>query len=168
MRFLMTAFTLGAALLISSQALAQTTPPAVAPTPIPAGGTPEQMPFVIPYGTPITADRASRLVAAALTEARKHPSWQEAVAVVDPSGDLGYFYRMDGAQAASADVAVRKARTSARYRRETRVFYNVFETGHPYIATIDPTLAASIGGFPLIEGGKVIGAIGCSGGTGVS
>jgi uncharacterized protein GlcG (DUF336 family) len=59
-----------------------------------------------------------------------------------------------------------KARTAARYRRESRVFYNAMETGHPYVATLDPTLIASPGGFPLIEGGKLVGAIGCSGGTG--
>jgi glc operon protein GlcG len=46
------------------------------------------------------------------------------------------------------------------------VFYNAFETGHPYIGTLDPTLTASPGGFPLVEGGKLIGAVGCSGGTG--
>jgi len=46
------------------------------------------------------------------------------------------------------------------------LFYNAFETGHPYVATLDPTLVASPGGFPLVEDGKLIGAIGCSGGTG--
>ena len=51
-------------------------------------------------------------------------------------------------------------------RGETRAFYSAFETGHPYVATLDPTLVASPGGFPLVEGGKLIGAIGCSGGTG--
>jgi uncharacterized protein GlcG (DUF336 family) len=40
------------------------------------------------------------------------------------------------------------------------------ETGLPYIATLDPTLVASPGGFPLMDGGKIIGAVGCSGGTG--
>jgi len=43
---------------------------------------------------------------------------------------------------------------------------NAYETGHPYVSTLDPTLVASPGGFPLVEGGKLIGAIGCSGGTG--
>jgi glc operon protein GlcG len=46
------------------------------------------------------------------------------------------------------------------------LFYNAFETGHGYISTLDPTLVASPGGFPLVEGGKLIGAVGCSGGTG--
>ena len=53
-----------------------------------------------------------------------------------------------------------------RFRRPAQAFYNAFEAGHPYIGTLDPTLVASPGGFPLIDGGKLIGAIGCSGGTG--
>jgi glc operon protein GlcG len=73
---------------------------------------------------------------------------------------------MEGGLIGSVNVAQGKARTSARYRRESRVFYNVYESGHPYIGTIDPGLVASPGGFPLVEGGKVIGAVGCSGGTG--
>jgi uncharacterized protein GlcG (DUF336 family) len=73
---------------------------------------------------------------------------------------------MEGAQIASGDISIKKARTSARFRRETRLFYNAYETGHTYPATLDPTLTASPGGYPLVEGGKLIGAIGCSGGTG--
>ncbi len=165
MRILTAALTFGAAILIGGQALAQTPPPA-APPPPPAGGTPEQMPFAIPYGAPITADRATRIVNAVLAEAHKHPSWQFAISVVDPSGDLVYFYRMDGAQLGSIRISEGKARTAARFRRESRAFYNAFETGHQYVATLDPTLVASPGGFPLVENGKLIGAVGCSGGTG--
>jgi uncharacterized protein GlcG (DUF336 family) len=63
-------------------------------------------------------------------------------------------------------VSQAKARTSARFRRETRAFYNQFESGHPYVATLDPDIVASPGGFPIVEGGKLIGAVGCSGGSG--
>jgi uncharacterized protein GlcG (DUF336 family) len=73
---------------------------------------------------------------------------------------------MDGTLVASGSIAQGKARTAARFRRETRAFYNAFETGHPYVATLDPTIVASPGGWPLVEAGKLIGAIGCSGGTG--
>ena len=149
-----------AAALIGASALAQT-PPA----PPSAGGTADGIPFDIPYGAPIGAEAAKKLVAAAEAEAMKH-RWKMNIAVVDTHGDLVAFVRMDGAQLASIQVSQGKARTAARFRRESRVFYNQFETGHPYIATLDPTLVASPGGFPLIEGGKLIGAIGCSGGTG--
>jgi glc operon protein GlcG len=124
------------------------------------------MPFATPYGTSITAERAAQVVNAVLAEARKHPSWRFAISVVDPAGDLVYFYKMDGAQLASIRISEGKARTAARYRRESRLFYNAYETGHQYVGTLDPTLVASPGGFPLIEDGKLIGALGCSGGTG--
>jgi uncharacterized protein GlcG (DUF336 family) len=165
MRLLTTALMFGAALLLGGQALAQTAP-APGPTNAPAGGTPEQMPFFIPYGPPITADRAARIVGAVLAEAHKHPTWRFNIAVVDPSGELVYFYRMDDAQFASIGIAQGKARTAARYRRESRVFYNAYESGHGYVHTLDPELVASPGGFPLVENGKLVGGLGCSGGTG--
>ena len=96
----------------------------------------------------------------------KKRNWKMNIAVVDTNGDLVYFLRMGGAQIASVPISQGKARTAARYRRPTQIFYNAFETGHPYVSTLDPTLIASPGGFPLVEGGKLIGAIGCSGGTG--
>jgi glc operon protein GlcG len=130
-----------------------------------AGGTPDQMPFNIPYGTDITLERAKQLIAAAEAEGNKR-GWKMNIAVVDTHGDLVHFSRMDGAQFASISISQGKARTAARYRRESRVFFNAYETGHPYVGTLDPGLVASPGGIPLIEGGKLIGAIGCSGGTG--
>ena len=157
---LMTSFALAAcaAVAISSQALAQS------PTPAPSA-VPEKMPFDIPYGMSIGLDHAKQLVAAAEAEAKKH-NWKMNIAVVDTNGELVHFSRMEGAQIASGPISVGKARTAARFRRESRVFYNAYEGGHSYIGTLDPTLVASPGGFPLVEGGKLIGAVGCSGGTG--
>src|SRR5579864_6627672 len=154
-----------AALAISSQALAQAPTPATPPSPPSAGGTPEKMPFDIPYGTSIGLEKAKELLAAAEAESKKR-NWKMNIAVVDTNGEPVLFERMDGAQIASGDISIKKARTAARFRRETRLFFNAFETGHTYIATLDPTLTASPGGFPLVEGGKLIGGIGCSGGTG--
>jgi len=153
-----------AALWLGAPAGAQTASPP--PTPAPAGGTPEQMPFTTPYGAPITAERAVRVVNAVLAEARKHPTWRFAISVVDPSGELVYFYKMDDTQLAAIEISQNKARTAARFRRETRVFYNAFEAGHHYLSTFGGTFVASPGGYPLIEGGKLIGAVGCGGGTG--
>jgi uncharacterized protein GlcG (DUF336 family) len=123
------------------------------------------MPFDIPYGQSIGLDRAKQVLGAAEAEAKKR-NWKMNIAVVDTNGDLVHFSRMEGAQIASGSISIGKARTSARFRRESRAFFNAFETGHGYVATLDPTLVASPGGFPLIEGGKLIGAVGCSGGTG--
>src|SRR5882724_9461743 len=158
-----------AAVLVSTSTQAQTpTPapaPAAAPAPPSAGGTPEAVPFDIPYGQSIGLERAKEVMAAAEAEAKKR-NWKMNIAVVDTNGELVHFSRMEGAQIASGLISIGKARTSARFRRESRAFFNAYETGHGYIATLDPTLVASPGGFPLVEGGKLIGAIGCSGGTG--
>ncbi len=152
---------------MSSLALAQTPTPAPATPPAQpsAGGTPDVMPFDIPYGQSIGLERAKQVMAAAEAEAKKR-NWKMNIAVVDTNGELVHFSRMEGAQIASGSISVGKARTAARFRRESRAFYNAFETGHGYVSTLDPTLVASPGGFPLVEGGKLIGAVGCSGGTG--
>ncbi|HEY4801632.1 MAG TPA: heme-binding protein [Paraburkholderia sp.] len=158
----------GAACLVFATAVqAQTSaaPPSASASAPPAASVPERIPYDIPYGSPVALDVAKHLLALAEAEARKH-DWKMNIAVVDPHGELVAFERMDGAQYASVEISQNKARTSARFRRETRVFYNQFESGHSYIATFGPSLVASPGGFPLIEDGKVIGAIGCSGGTG--
>jgi glc operon protein GlcG len=151
--------------LVISPTFAQAPPPAAPPAPPSAGGTPDAVPFDIPYGVSIGLERAKQVMAAAEAEAKKR-NWKMNIAVVDTNGDLVHFSRMEAAQIGGGPVAVRKASTAARYRRESRAFYNVFETGHPYLGTLDPNLVASPGGFPLIEGGKLIGAVGCSGGTG--
>jgi glc operon protein GlcG len=153
--------------LTGSLASAQspTPSPAASPGPPSAGGTPDAMPFDIPYGQSIALDRAKQVMAAAEAEAKKR-NWKMNIAVVDTNGELVHFSRMEGAQIASGTISIGKARTAARFRRESRLFYNAFETGHSYISTLDPTLVASPGGFPLVEGGKLIGAVGCSGGTG--
>ena len=162
-RFVWRSLLVCVALLFGAQVQAQA--PAAPMTPPSAGGTPDGVPFDIPYGAPIDLATAQKLVAAVEAEAAKH-RWKMAIAVVDTHGELVAFARMDGTQQASVGVSQGKARTAARFRRETRALYNQFETGHPYVATLDPTLVASPGGWPLVEGGKLIGAIGCSGGTG--
>jgi glc operon protein GlcG len=150
---------------VSLSAFAQAPAPATPPAQPSAGGTPDAVPFDIPYGVSIGLERAKQVMAAAEAEAKKR-NWKMNIAVVDINGELVHFSRMEGAQIGSVNVSIGKARTSARFRRESRLFYNAFETGHGYISTLDPTLVASPGGFPLVEGGKLIGAIGCSGGTG--
>lgn len=67
---------------------------------------------------------------------------------------------------ASPSIAQNKARTAAQFRRDTKILFDLTETGHNYVTTLDRTLVASPGGLPIILEGKLIGAIGCSGGTG--
>jgi uncharacterized protein GlcG (DUF336 family) len=72
--------------------------------------------------------RAAEVVKAVVAEAKKGArNWKLAIAVVDPGGDLVYFYRMDGTQVASAAIAHGKARTSARFRRPSAIFFNVMQ-----------------------------------------
>ena len=126
---------------------------------------PLKMPFDVPIGTSINLAQAKDLLPVAEAEARKH-DWKMAIAVVDTAGELVAFEKMDGTQISSVTIAINKAHTSARFRRATSVFFEAMEKGHSYVATLDPRLVASPGGIPLIENGKLIGAIGCSGGTG--
>jgi glc operon protein GlcG len=158
----------GSLLVLASLATLVSTGAAGAQGATPPPSVPDQMPFAIPYGPAITADRAAEIVAAAVAEAKKPPrNWKIAIAVVDPNGDLVYFYKMDDTLIASTLIAPAKARTAARFKRPTETFFNAMQTpAGAWLAQLDPTLVASPGGIPLIENGKVIGAIGCGGAIG--
>lgn len=133
----------------------------------PNDAVPDAMPFDVPYGDPIDLATAKRVAAAAVAEAQKHGNWKMNIAIVGPSGDLLYFERMDGAQLASVQISQHKARVSARYRRPTLAFEQGMGRGQffTYLGTLDD-IVASRGGNPLVVNGKLVGAIGVSGGTG--
>ena len=126
---------------------------------------PDKMPFSTPYGAPISLARAQAAIAAATAEAEKR-GWALNVAVVDSGANLVAFARMDGAQLGSIAISEHKARVAAKYRRPTKVFEdNIQKNDYKYQLSLDDIIA-SRGGIPLIEDGKLIGAIGCSGGAG--
>ena len=106
--------------LVSSSVLAQSPTPAPATPPAQpsAGGTPDAMPFDIPYGQSIGLDKAKLVMAAAEAEAKKR-NWKMNIAVVDTNGEPVMFERMEGAQIASGNISIGKARTAARFRRES-------------------------------------------------
>jgi glc operon protein GlcG len=162
----LTSIALAAGLLAAGAAFAQQQPAPAAPAAPPnLDAVPDKMPFATPYGAPIAMDRAQAAIQAAVAEANKR-GWALNITVVDPNGDLITFARMDGAQLASIAISQHKARTAARYRRPTHAFEDgVQKASFNYLLTLDDVIA-SRGGIPLIEGGKLIGAIGCSGGTG--
>jgi uncharacterized protein GlcG (DUF336 family) len=156
-----------AAILLAAPTLPLATAWAADPTPAPypLDNIPDKMPFNTPYGAPIALARAQALIQAAVAEANKH-GWAMNVAVVDSGANLVAFGRMDGAQLASISVSEHKARTAAKYRRPTRAFEEgIQKNGYNYSLSLDDVIA-SRGGIPLIEDGKLIGAIGCSGGAG--
>jgi uncharacterized protein GlcG (DUF336 family) len=148
-----------AAFALSAAAQQPATPPAN-----PMDVVPDKMPNDIPYGAPISLERADAALAAALGESTKR-GWKLNCAVVDSGANLVSFKRQDGAQLASIAISEHKARTAAKYRRETKVFEGGIQAGNNYLLTLDDVIG-SRGGVLLLEGGKIIGAIGCSGGTG--
>lgn len=123
-----------------------------------------QMP--IPYGAPINLESAKKAAAAAVAEARKN-NWTMAVAVLDPGGALVYFEKMDGTQTGSVRVAIGKARSAALYKRPTKVWQDIVAGGGGGLRILGLEGAVPIeGGVPLVMDGKVVGAIGLSGGSG--
>ena len=81
-----------------------------------------------PYGLPISLENAKKVAAPALAEAAKN-NWTVAVAIVGPAGNLIYDQKMDNTQLGSADVAIEKARTSALFKRPTKVFQDALAAG---------------------------------------
>jgi glc operon protein GlcG len=146
--------------LAASAAHAQAPAPAAAPAPVP-----EAMPFDIPYGSPINLDQAQKAIAAAMAEAKKH-NWKMSISVVDPAGNLVAYVTMDGTQYASIPISQGKARTAALYRRPSGAFQGAINGGSTNTLTLMALTnsIASEGGFPIVIGGKLIGAIGASGG----
>jgi uncharacterized protein GlcG (DUF336 family) len=148
-----------AGVLAAGSALAQT---AAAPAPAPSAA-PHAPPPAPPYGRPVTLAEAKVAAAAAEAEARKQ-GWSMVIVVVEPSGALVLSEKMDGAQYGSNDVARRKAETAANFRRPTAYFQEAVKGGT--LNAIFTGALAIEGGELLIVDGKIVGAIGVSGGSG--
>jgi len=144
------ALSIGSTLALGGSALAQQAAPPPAPPP--------------DYGPPITNEQAKAVAAAALAEAKKSNS-PMAFAIVGPAGELVYFEKMDGTQLASVEIAQSKARTAVLFRRPSKAFADQYAAGNRAFTTFPETPVASEGGVPIIVDGKIIGAIGASGGT---
>lgn len=84
------------------------------------------------------------------------------IAVVDDSGTLLYFVRLDGNFAAAASVSIGKARTSATFRKPTKDFEDTINQGR-FTMTALPDFTPLQGGVPIVHDGLVIGAVGVSG-----
>jgi uncharacterized protein GlcG (DUF336 family) len=118
-----------------------------------------------PYGEPIGLESARKISAAATAEARKN-KWNMAIAIVDPAGDLVFFEKLDGTQAASTTIAIDKARSSARFKRPTKALQDALSAGGAGLRMLGLEGAVPVeGGTPILMGGRIVGAIGVSGGT---
>jgi glc operon protein GlcG len=123
----------------------------------------QQMPN--PYGPSITLENAKKSAAAALAEARKN-NWTMALAIVDPDGVLVYYEKLDNTQIGSAQVAISKARSSALFKRPTKSFQDLVSKGGDGMRYLGLEGAVPLeGGIPIVMDGKIVGAIGMSGGT---
>jgi glc operon protein GlcG len=134
-------------------------PPVAQP---PAAATPAPPPPE--YGLSISLVDAKKAAAAAIAEHPRSGGAPMAIAVVDTGGHLVYFERMENTQIGSVEIAIDKARSAAEFRRPTKVFEDALAGGRHAILGIRG-LVPSEGGVPIVSGGKVVGAIGASGGT---
>ena len=148
------ALSISSTLALAGTALGQQPAPSTSPPPAPPAD----------YGAPITNEQAKAVAAAALAEARKNNS-PMAVAIVGPAGDLVYFEKMDGTQLASIEIAQGKARTAVMFRRPSKAFADQYAGRNRAFTTFPQTPVASEGGVPIVVDGKIIGAIGASGGS---
>lgn len=115
-----------------------------------------------PYGAPIDLATAKRLAQAAAGEAVRI-GMNAVIAVVDAGGHLVYLERSDRAQVASVEVSIHKARCAVAYKRPTRFFEEAVKGGSIHSLSLDGVIAVD-GGLPLIQRGRIVGAIGVSGG----
>ena len=129
--------------------------------PMPPTGAQPEPPPAPPFGMPISYEQAVKAAEAAMAKA-KAIGVPNAVAVVEPSGDLVYFGKMTGAPYSAIQLAQQKAVAAARYRRPTNAFFDAIEGGHPFFLTF-PGVAGTPGGLPLVVDGKLIGVSGGNG-----
>jgi uncharacterized protein GlcG (DUF336 family) len=116
------------------------------------------------YGTPMTLDQAKKAMAAAEAEATKN-NWSMAIAIVDSTGHLIMLHAMDNGSYGSIRVATGKAKTAFDFRQPTKNFNDRLTAGTaPHLLTIHGATFIE-GGLPIVVGGKIVGAIGVSGGS---
>jgi len=117
------------------------------------------------YGAPISIENAKKVAAAAIAEAKKN-NWTMCIAIVDPGGNLVYLEKMDGTQTGSVSVSIDKARSAALFKRPGKAFQDTLAAGGDGLRLLQLQGAIPIdGSFPLVMEGKIVGAIGASGGT---
>ena len=116
-----------------------------------------------PYGPAITFDAAKKAMAAAEAEAKKN-NWPVAIAIVDSSGNLAAFSKMDNTQHGSVDIAIGKAVTANNLKRPTKALQDAIAQGGAGLRLLAvKDITPLEGGVPIVVDGKIIGAIGVSG-----
>lgn len=106
---------------------------------------------------------AKKMATAAEAEATKN-NWNMVITVIDDGGNLVYLGKMDGAQLGSIEVSEGKAHTALAFRRPSKAFQDLVDQNQAHLVTL-PHITAVQGGLPIMLDGKVVGAIGVSGGS---
>nr|WP_024507138.1 heme-binding protein [Bradyrhizobium sp. ARR65] len=141
-----------AAVILSATASAQQ-----APSPPPA----------IPYGAPLGLEAAKKIMAAAEAEAVKN-NWAMAIVILDSTGHMVMLHKLDNTQYGSLMAAEDKAQSAINYRRPSKVFEDLVAQGGIGLRSLALRGASPLeGGIPINVDGKIVGAIGVSGGTSV-
>ena len=116
----------------------------------------------------ITVEAAKPVIAAAEREAASVGQPMN-IAVVDGGGNLLAHVRMDGAWIGSIDIAINKAFTSRAFDLPTQDLAKESQPGQQFYsihASNNGRIMIFAGGIPLRRDGRVVGAIGVSGGSG--
>jgi glc operon protein GlcG len=113
------------------------------------------------YGAPINLDTALKLITAAKAEASKN-KWNMVIAVVDSGGAVVASQRMDDGLLVSAQLTVDKARAANGFKRPTKALQDIVTSGFTPLLSLTGATAVE-GGVPIVQGGKIVGAIGVSG-----
>jgi glc operon protein GlcG len=143
----------------AAQAQAPAAQPAAPAAPAASGPPPE-------YGLSISTADAKKIAAAAIAEHDKMGVSPMAIAIVDTGGHLVYFEKIENTQVGSVQIAIDKARSAVLYRRSTKAFDDAVAGGGAGLRLLAIRELMPIeGGVPLMTGGKVVGAIGASGGS---
>ncbi len=122
-------------------------------------------PPVVPYGAPITFEAAKKAMAAAEAEAVKN-GWPMAIVILDSTGHTVMLHKLDNTQYGSLAAAEDKARSAFNFRRPSKVFEDLLAQGGIGLRVLNLRGAYPIeGGIPIVVDGKIVGAIGVSGGT---
>lgn len=128
----------------------------------PAPAAPAQQ-AITPYGQPLDLETARRVIAGAEAEATKN-NWPVAISVIDSTGHLVLFEKLDNTQYGSIEVATQKAVTAVNYRRPGKAFQDAIAAGGVGLRILTlPGVSVYEGGYPLAADGKIVGAIGVSG-----
>jgi uncharacterized protein GlcG (DUF336 family) len=112
----------------------------------------------------MTAELAKRLVAAAIKATCSPPagSCSGAFAIADDAGVIIYLEALDGVLAGGPELAIKKAKTSALWRRPTQAFLDSVNKGTntSYADGSFPDMTTSPGGVPLLRDGRIVGGFG--------